>query len=240
MHITKPSCKALGIYQVAGCYERWSHGGPWSWCRDWPVNLKPLYSVRNTDGIKVRELVEALQASLPTLRETWTVGARGFRERIPEFHWLDNIWQYPGLPRFFIVLENMEMNHTDNDHAFHASRLMYMSDQRSRAVTQAEWVGKELMDFGKSDTGRHPINWDLHPDLYDNFYLPWWLYRDARRPGWWYRSVGHARSYSGVRSSWLSYWALHLSLLAFQVGSLSWGAIASFSCGLVRRFLALY
>jgi hypothetical protein len=60
------------------------------------------------------------------------------------------------------VLENIEMDHTDNDHAFHASRLMYMSNTRSRAMRQREWVGKELMDFGQSDTGRQPINWDFY------------------------------------------------------------------------------
>ena len=62
----------------------------------------------------------------------------------------------------YIVLENMQMDHTGYDHTFHASRLMYMTHERSRAERQAEWLSRDLMDFVVSETGRGPINWDHH------------------------------------------------------------------------------
>jgi hypothetical protein len=132
------------------------------WTDEPRVTLNPIHSVRNADGIKAHELLRALRTSVDQLREIWAVQAQRLRDRIPEAHWLDDVWGYPGVPRFFIVLENMEMNHTDHDHTFHASRLLYMSNQRSRAERQGDWVDKELMDFRESDTGRHPITWDAH------------------------------------------------------------------------------
>jgi hypothetical protein len=82
-------------------------------------------------------------------------------------HWLDDICATAGIPRLYVLLEEVAMNrikHEDvPDFGAHVSKLLYVNEVMSRAETQGDWVGSELTDFGKSDTGRHPITWDTQP-----------------------------------------------------------------------------
>jgi hypothetical protein len=74
---------------------------PLQWADEPRVTLNPIHSVRNADGIKAHELLRALRTSVDQLRGTWAVQAQRLRDRIPEAHWLDDVWGYPGVPRFF-------------------------------------------------------------------------------------------------------------------------------------------
>ncbi|KAF2446017.1 hypothetical protein P171DRAFT_484670 [Karstenula rhodostoma CBS 690.94] len=67
MHITQPPCKALGIYLKQGSMMT-NNLELLQWCSSAFVTLSPLHSVRNADGIKAHELLQALQSSVHQLR----------------------------------------------------------------------------------------------------------------------------------------------------------------------------
>jgi hypothetical protein len=172
MPVTYPLCRSLGIYY----YEP-------SVVAMWGTHAL-LRRVRRDDGIRITDLIEALEATAPELMSKWMVNAEELREKVKEAHWIDIIWKIPGTPRFRIYLDRADMSdekvHADSlrstdaaiwsaaitaaeatlGYPAHTTRTAYMSAGRFRREREREWVSDDLMEPAGITVGRHPINWN--------------------------------------------------------------------------------
>ncbi|KAF1967537.1 hypothetical protein BU23DRAFT_658950 [Bimuria novae-zelandiae CBS 107.79] len=164
MYATQPLYKALGIY----CLDnRPMHP---LWVREFKVSLAPIGSVRNANGITVGELLDALDQSVNECREICVDSALRLKQNVKISHWIDDIRHCQWASRLLVALDSVAMDHTNMDLAAHVSRMLYMTQSTNRAERQGDWVGKDLMDFRKSEIGRHPITWEKH-----HIYCRTWL-----------------------------------------------------------------
>ncbi|KAI4660923.1 uncharacterized protein J4E79_005491 [Alternaria viburni] len=169
MQIVHPPCKSLGIYY-------YDHG------RFKIIGTHLLMRrLRREDGIRVIDLVRALSELAPALLSTWTRHAERLRDQIKDAHWIDDLWKVPGKPRFRICLDNTDMPDDYSPEnlpraAFvsresaavdvqlgmeaHITRQPYMFAEQFRGTREGEWLPKELFEPMKSETARHPIEWN--------------------------------------------------------------------------------
>ena len=169
MQVVYPPCKSLGVYHF--------DPGMLSW-RGIYVFIRRL---RRDDGIRIGDLVEALQEAVPIIHSTWMQRAEQLRERVKQGHWIDDFWKIPGTPRFRIHLDRCDM--TDEylpekfpqewwnapeaavveqfGSAAHITRDAYMCAGSFRAAREREWIPEELFEPMKSETERAPINWNI-------------------------------------------------------------------------------
>jgi len=169
MQIVHPPCKSLGIY----CYEpgmlsQWGTHTLWR-------------RLRRDDGIRIGDLVGVLQDGAPALLSSWLEHAEKLRERINDAHWIDDLWRLPGTSRFRVYLDSTDMSDEQPSedsirsmtrsrevgavaaqlgYLSHITRMAYMSAEPFRATREGEWVPKELFEPMKSETERHPIDWN--------------------------------------------------------------------------------
>jgi len=171
MHVTNPPVRCLGVYHNSMCAE------------GMPGFNKLLVRVRNDEGIRIAELLAALESVAPTVLETWRFNTQFLLDhRLKNAHWLDNVWLFPGVPRLSIHLDHTDMSDevidyqamktfADVDAAeavaqekmgyrHHITRVAYMCAEPFRAEREGEWLPEELFEPMESTTGRSPINWD--------------------------------------------------------------------------------
>jgi hypothetical protein len=172
MQVTYPPCWSLGIYY----YEP-------SVVATWGTHAL-LRRVRRDNGIRIADLLEALEATAPELMSRWMVNAEELREKVKEAHWIDDLWKIPGTPRFRIYLDRADMSdekvHVDSclstdaaisstaitaaeatlGYPVHTTRTAYMSVERFRRSREREWVSDDLIEPAESTTGRHLINFN--------------------------------------------------------------------------------
>ncbi|KAI4620959.1 hypothetical protein J4E83_005322 [Alternaria metachromatica] len=163
MQVANPPCRCLGLYYPeSDKYIR-------------PLPLTLLRRLRRDDGIRVIDLLIALETIKSTVLSNWTKDAEKLREQVKKSHWIDNIWTLPGSPTIRIYLDNGLMADeppyaaegiADRDHYSHPFRgdtykfrRAYMIAEPSRDIRQGEWVPEELFEPMESQTGRAPINW---------------------------------------------------------------------------------
>ena len=169
MQVVYPPCKSLGIYYF-------DHG-----------ELNPLGKhrllrrLRRENGIRVMDLVRALHELAPVLLSTWMRHAELLRDQIKDAHWIDDLWKIPGTPRFRICLDSTDMS---DDYSLenlprplfvsrelaavdrqlgidaHITRKVYMVAEQFKGTREGEWLPKELFEPMKSETDRHPIEWN--------------------------------------------------------------------------------
>ena len=171
MHITNPPCRSLGIYCYDNCVFP-THGTH--------ILLK---RIRNNNGIRVAELLDALQSCAPQLLAKWVKCAEHLRKNVTETgHWVDNVWLIPGTPRFRIHLDSCDMSDevpyanavwtpemardaetligASLGYQAHITSTAYMSAEPPRATKEGEWLPEELFEPMKTECGRSNINWD--------------------------------------------------------------------------------
>ncbi|KAI4710739.1 hypothetical protein J4E89_004329 [Alternaria sp. Ai002NY15] len=169
MHVTHPPCRALGIYHH-------------DFSRRTPCGSNALLTrVRNDHGIRVDEFMDALQNSLPAIRDTWLMNADQLVEEIQQAHWIDDIWTIPGVPTIRVYLDNVDMldernviNPVPSSDEFlayyhargrvlglssHITRAAQMDAEPFRRSREKAWISEDLIEPAESTTGRHPINW---------------------------------------------------------------------------------
>ena len=181
MQVTYPPTKSLGIYHFG--YDGQGHHHS---------DKALLARICKDDGIRIAELLEALEEVAPKVLSTWTMYAQHLHDiLIPTSHWIDDVWCMPGAPKVVIHLDNAAMPsaHVDRQvrphrhlpslmggerdffdagwlfqirmgYRHHITRVAYLASAPFRATREAEWIPKELFEPMKSETGRHPINWD--------------------------------------------------------------------------------
>lgn len=121
MHVTYPLCKTLGIYHLDTSKKT---GAGFH---------KLLVRLHNKDGIRISQLVNAMEQCTPTITWTWEQNVDHFLEKIvPVSHWIDDIWQLPGTPKLIVRLDSHEM--TTGGPGFEA---LYMQDQNREADVEA-------------------------------------------------------------------------------------------------------
>jgi len=104
MQVTSPPCRALGIY----------HDDYWKTHTNGRNTL--LTRIRNDQGVRVSELLYALQQVAPIVLETWFKNTEWLVGEILQAHWIDDIWNVPGAPTIHIYLDNVDMS--DDVHMF--------------------------------------------------------------------------------------------------------------------------
>jgi hypothetical protein len=84
----------------------------------------------------VGELIKALQTSVPNLRTRWACDAAVQLNFVRGAHWLDDIWATVGIPRLYVLLEEVAMNRIEHedvpDFGAHVSKLLYVNEVMSR------------------------------------------------------------------------------------------------------------
>ncbi|KAI4925391.1 hypothetical protein J4E85_007270 [Alternaria conjuncta] len=142
----------------------------------------PSFGIRNDQGVRIAELLDALQRFAPVLLETWFKNTEWLVGEIRQAHWIDDIWTIPGAPTFRIYLDNVDMS--DDAHlidlnpsgeeidAFmtanplvlglssHITRAAQMNAEPFRRSREKAWISEDLIEPAQSTTGRHPISWD--------------------------------------------------------------------------------
>ncbi|KAI4642946.1 hypothetical protein J4E93_007015 [Alternaria ventricosa] len=170
MQIAYPPCKSLGIY----------HFDPGT--LSWRGTYAFLRRLRREDGIRIGDLVEALQEAAPTMHSKWMQRAGQLREQVKQGHWIDDLWKIPGAPRFQIHLDRCDMTDEYSPKKFpqgwmnapeeaavlaqlgsaaHITRDAYICAGPFRAAREREWIPEELFEPMKSETERSPINWNI-------------------------------------------------------------------------------
>ena len=169
MQIVYPPCKSLGIYHFGD--GRFKIFGTHALLR----------RLRREDGIRVIDLVRALHELAPALLSTWMGHAEHLRDQIKDAHWIDDLWKIPGTPRFRICLDNTDMADDCSPESLprvwmasressamdrqlgmeaHITRQPYMFAEKFRRTREGEWLPRELFEPMKSETDRHPIEWN--------------------------------------------------------------------------------
>jgi len=171
MHVTSPPCRALGIYHDD--YSKTHTNG----------RNTLLTRIRNDQGVRISELLNALQQVAPIVLETWFKSTEWLVGEILQGHWIDDIWKVPGAPTIRIFLDNVDMS--DDVHMFsscdsaeevhawwtanplvlglssHITRAALMKSEPLRRSREMEWISEDLIEPAESTTGRHPINWEI-------------------------------------------------------------------------------
>jgi len=75
-----------------------------------------------------------------------------------EFHLLRDIQSLLSGERDFY--DAKWLFHVKMGYRHHITRVAYLASAPFRATREGEWIPKELFEPMKSETGRHPINWD--------------------------------------------------------------------------------
>ncbi|KAF2830699.1 hypothetical protein CC86DRAFT_316215 [Ophiobolus disseminans] len=159
MHVTNPAIRCLGLYHNA-----MSQGG-------YPGNKKLLLRLRNDEGIRVAELLDAMESVAPTVLETWRSSTQFLLDhRLKNAHWIDNIWFLPGVPRLSLHLDHTDMSDEVIDYdgmtTFHGVDVADAQARRKMGFRhhitrrEGEWLPEELFVPMESTTSRSPINWD--------------------------------------------------------------------------------
>lgn len=159
-----------------------------------PASYKLCKRIRNPDGIRVSDLIDALNECAPIVLQTWGEQAKRLHEEVQIAHWIDDIWKLPASPQFRIYLDNTEMSdkeirdaepipseaytladdvhwynmdqaakrtaHATMEYAAHITRAAYMAAEPLRREREGKWIPEELFEPMKSETGRHPIDWN--------------------------------------------------------------------------------
>jgi hypothetical protein len=104
MCITNPPVRCIGIYRDGMIAE------------DGDVeNRGILARICDDEGVMISEFMEALHKLAPILLETWLPRAQKLVDEVEHSHWIDDIWNAPGFPRFFIHLDHTDMPMHDID-----------------------------------------------------------------------------------------------------------------------------
>ena len=170
MHVTSPPCRALGIY----------HNDIWETHMNGSNTL--LTRIRNDQGVRISELLEALRQVAPIVLEAWFKSTEWLVKEIPQAHWIDNLWRVSGAPTVRIFLDNVDMSddvHTINSSASleeldawraasplvlglssHITRAAQMNAEPLRRTREKEWISEDLIEPAESTTGRYHINWN--------------------------------------------------------------------------------
>jgi hypothetical protein len=113
MCVTQPPCKALGIYQSQDSMYL-KYRSP-----DRRSNVRLLTRLHNNDGVRVDELIAAMEAHAQTLLATWINRAEGLTKQAGNGHWQEDIWTVPGTPRFELLLDasGMGQDYFDEEQA---------------------------------------------------------------------------------------------------------------------------
>jgi hypothetical protein len=158
MLVCQPPCKTLGLYHYCPRQsEVYLYDSEDSEDRSQSF-LKLLLRIHDDQGIRVEQLLTALNHSCPAVLESWLEQAEELKSHIPGTHWIDDIWGLPGAPKIFIYLDNSQMKDGVNKN-WHITREAYVSANGFREEREREWVPKELIEPSESTTGRSPINW---------------------------------------------------------------------------------
>jgi len=170
MHVTSPPCRALGIY----------HDDFWKMHGNGRNTL--LTRIRNDQGVRISELLEALQRIAPIVLEAWFKSTEWLVKEIPQAHWIDNLWRTSGASTIRIYLDNVGMS--DDVHMInsspsleefdawetanplvlglssHITRAAQMNAEPLRRTREKEWISEDLIEPAESTTGRYHINWN--------------------------------------------------------------------------------
>ena len=186
MFISQPPCRVIGLYQTRKTKRGFNDD-----LDDFEFSNKHLLvRVRNDNGVKVGDVVEALRKHTPEVISSWFDSASELRSLVSSGHWVDDIWHTPGTPRFFLLLDNAVMSqewmdegglHDQIAHdssellgrydpamvqipiAFrgHDTRPVYLTATGFREERQGEWMPRDAMEPAQSISSiRFPINWN--------------------------------------------------------------------------------
>jgi hypothetical protein len=101
MYLTQPPCKVLGVYhQAKENATQSTHRVP---------NVQLLERIHNAGGIRVSELLAALDRYAPVILSTWIQRVKDLAKKVETGHWQEDIWNVPGAPRISILLDNTDM-----------------------------------------------------------------------------------------------------------------------------------
>jgi hypothetical protein len=71
--------------------------------------VKLLSRVRNDEGVRIEQVLAALEEHAATVLESWIGRAEKLANHANHGHWQEDIWQVPGTPRFTLLLDSTEM-----------------------------------------------------------------------------------------------------------------------------------
>ena len=181
MFFSQPPCKVLGIYRSKRDATRTRLGQGSS--------LQLLQRLHNKDGIRVGEVLAALEEHASAVLSRWRECADALAEDVCRGHWQEDIWDVPGVPRISLLLDNADMGQEslDNDKDYidsisrdlsgpdywdrrdqhpihstldgHITRHCYMFATGWREEREGEWLPRDIMEPMES-TVRQPINWN--------------------------------------------------------------------------------
>ncbi|KAF7452555.1 hypothetical protein PtrM4_059310 [Pyrenophora tritici-repentis] len=166
MHITYPLCKTLGIYHtVIGTEVMMSS----------PSQNAFISRVHNDDGIRVSELIDALELCAPGVVSDWKRDVGRFHDYLVDE-------SLPATPTIIICMDNSRMPAAKFDYhkasqifgsyeartmgwvqmgySAHITRVAYLAARPFHASREGEWLPKELFEPMMTETGHSPINWD--------------------------------------------------------------------------------
>jgi hypothetical protein len=152
---TKPRCKTLGLYVNDATRSeaiRATEEDP-LWC-----DLRFLERINDEDGIRIGQLLRALVRQSGRIISTWTQQTQRLKHTVRTGHWIDDVWNLPGWPTVYIMLDHMEMRE-GLEPGFHATREGLLLTRGKREERQCEWMTRDLIEPSMSTTGRHPVNW---------------------------------------------------------------------------------
>jgi hypothetical protein len=172
MCITNPPVRCIGIYRDGII------------AKDGDTRKKGLLArICDNEGVKISEFLETLHQVAPILLETWLSRAQKLVDEVKHSHWIDDIWNVSGFPRFFIHLDHTDMPMHDIDFGAPGApsrgspsssnsktgsagpRLpcfasAYLLVEPTRRERESEWLPEELSEPMKSTSGRAEINWE--------------------------------------------------------------------------------
>jgi hypothetical protein len=123
MHVTNPPCKTLGVYHASEGFELY------------PSFNKLLFRVHNGGGVRIAELVTALESCASTVVSSWRQSVENHRQGIAVSHWIDDRWRLPAAPTIVICLNSDEMADEEVDYETFTGTSQYR-DQRIAAAAR--------------------------------------------------------------------------------------------------------
>jgi hypothetical protein len=84
-----------------------------------------LERIHDENGIRVEQLLKALQTHAPAVLSTWIGRVKLLAEKVKTIHWQEDIWNVPGAPRISLLIDNAAMGYEglDDDEYFTTARL---------------------------------------------------------------------------------------------------------------------
>jgi hypothetical protein len=181
MHITQPPCRAIGlyVYDPENCVKSESY----KFCK----RIRNPHGIQILEFLKALEECAPVvlqtwgeQARLlhDTVKEVhwiddiWKMPASPrIRIHLDNSEMSDEVVHEPEFQSKVLTSEERhtqslveqaakEAAHAAMGYAAHITRAAYISAEPYRAKREGSWISEDLFEPMKSETGRHPINWD--------------------------------------------------------------------------------